>query len=406
MRLFARVRQLARSLSPIALDTLLAIVLAVPLLVDLARQEVPSNGPFRDADPIGYVLVAMLVAPLALRRRFPTAVFAVILANALVVAALLYAPSTYGFGLIVATYTVAAHTRRPGSWVALWLAQGFVVVIKIRAMAAGIDVGWFSWPLDAIYVGGGWYLGDAIQTNRLYAEQLERNREELARHAVIEERASIARELHDAVGHAMSVIVIHAGAGRRHLATNPARVDSALEAIGQVGTEALEEMDRLLGVLRSDGAEDNQLIRPSLSNLSHLIDEFRALGLEISLTGDGPITSLSPAVDQTAFRIIQEALTNTLKHAGSTTVEIVTRCDPDRLRVEVRDHGRGPAVRSRRSEAHHGRGLVGMRERVEIHGGRLEVGACPDGGFLIVAELPTTPVPTAPSTTVRHGAPS
>ena len=381
---------MASSTSPLARDTALALVLVVPLLVDLARQELPPDGPFRAADPLGYVLVAMLILPLALRRRYPAAVFAVILADATIVAVLLYAPSSFGFGLIIATYTVAAHLPRPGSWLALWLAQAFGVVAKGRAIAAGVDISWFSWPLDAVYFGGAWYLGDTIQTKRRYADQLEHNREELARHAVLEERTNIARELHDAVGHGMSVIVIHAGAGEQHLDTNPGRARRAFQAISQVGKEALHEMDRLLGVLRSDEPDGNWLVRPSLANLSHLTDEFQALGLDVTTTIEGPATTLSPGVDQAAFRIVQEALTNTLKHAGPTDAEVTLRYCKDQLCVNVRDHGRGTDARSYRPTQHHGRGLTGMRERVEVQHGTLDVGSCPDGGFMVAAYLPTT----------------
>ena len=386
----ARIVQHVRSVSPLVADSALAAVLAVPLLVDFARRELPPDGPFRPADAVGYVLVAMLIAPLALRRQYPVAVFAVILVDATIVATMMYAPSSFGFGLIVATYTVAAHTPRPTSWAALWLAQAFVFAAKIRAVAAGIDINWFDWPLDAVYVGGAWYLGDTIQTRRRYADQLERNREELARHAVLEERTNLARELHDAVGHAMSVIVIHAGAGEKHLEPGPSRARTAFQAISQVGKEALHEMDRLLGVLRADDPDGNWLVRPSLANLSHLTDEFRALGLEVTTTVQGSATKLGSGVDQAAFRIIQEALTNTLKHAGPTDAEVTLRYGSDELCIEVRDHGRGRAPLTNRSTDHHSRGLTGMRERVEVQHGSLDVGPCRDGGYRVLARIPTT----------------
>lgn len=395
MHQLTRVIRRAASIPPLAQDTALAAVLAVPLVIDLARQTVPPEGPFRAADPLGYVLVAMLIQPLALRRIYPAAAFAVILADAVVVAALLYAPSSYGFGLIVATYTVAACKPRPGSWVALWLAQMFALGIKLRVIAAGVDVGWFDWPLDAVYVGGAWYLGDTIQTRRRYADQLEHNREELARHAVIEERTNIARELHDAVGHAMSVIVVHAGGGEKNLDNKPERARQAFKAISQVGKEALDEMDRMLGVLRSGRSDSNWLVRPSLTNLSHLTDEFQALGLNVSTAIEGTAAPLSAGVDQAAFRIIQEALTNTIKHAGPTTALVTIRYLDNQLEIEARDYGRGIDSKNLRPAGHHGRGLTGMRERVEVQHGQLEVGSCPDGGFKVAARLPTTE--TAPT---------
>ena len=389
MRLTTRLTDAVVSVPPTLRDTALAVVLAVPLLIDLARQDVPPGGPLRAADPLGYVLVALLILPLAVRRRYPVAVFAVILVDAVVVAALFYRPVSFGFGLIVATYTVAAHVPRPGSWVAHWLAQAFVVGIKLRAAAAGLDVGWFAWPLDAVYVGGGWYLGDTIQTRRRYADQLERNREELARHAVIEERTNIARELHDAVGHAVSVMVVHAGAGERSVDDSPERARRAFQAIGQVGRESLDDMDRLLGVLRSDETDSNALLRPSLSNLTHLVEEFTELGLDVTTSVVGSHTRLSPGVDQAAFRIVQEALTNTLKHAGPTRAEVTLRYGSDRLDVEVRDRGPRSGLAHRGPIERHGRGLTGMKERVEVQSGSLDVGPCVDGGFLVAARLPT-----------------
>lgn len=389
MRPITRLASAAASVPPTLRDTALAVVLAVPLLVDLARREIPEEGPFRAADPLGYVLVALLLLPLALRRRYPVVVFAVILVDAIVVAVLFYAPASYGFGLIVATYTVAAHVPRPGSWAALWLAQAFTMGIKLRAMAAGVEVGWFAWPLDMVYVGAGWFLGDTIQTKRHYADQLEHSREELARHAVIEERTNIARELHDAVGHALSVMVVHAGAGERSVDTRPERARRAFQAIGQVGRESLDDMDRLLGVLRSDETSGNALLRPSLVNLGHLVDEFTVLGLDVSTSIVGPETRLSPGVDQAAFRIVQEALTNTLKHAGPTTAEVTIRYGYDRLDVEIRDRGPRAGLAHSRPIESHGRGLTGMRERVDVQAGSLDVGPCSDGGFLVAARLPT-----------------
>ena len=389
MRIVTRLAGAATSVPPTVGDAALAAVLVVPLLIDLYRRQIPEGGPFRATDPLGYVLVALLILPLAVRRLHPVAVFTVILADASVVAALFYAPASYGFGLIVATYTVAAHVPRPGSWAAHWLAQAFAVGIKLRALAAGVEIGWFAWPLDMVYVGAGWFLGDTIQTKRRYADQLERNREELARHAVVEERTNIARELHDAVGHAMSVMVVHAGAGERNVDASPDRARRAFQAIGQVGRESLDDMDRLLGLLRSDETDDNALLRPSLAGLDHLVDEFIELGLDVTTSVAGTNSRLGPGVDQAAFRIVQEALTNTLKHAGPTRAEVTLRYAGDRLDIEVRDHGPRSGARHRGPIERHGRGLTGMRERVEVQAGTLEVGPCEDGGFLVVAHLPT-----------------
>lgn len=378
-----------RRIPPIAQDSALALILAATLVKDLASQEVPPGAPVRAADGLGYVLVAMLVLPLALRRRYPLSTFAVMFVDAVLVTALFYRPTSFGFGLIVATYTVARWCNADLSLVALALAQAFAVFVKLRAIAAGLDVGWFEWPLDAVYMGGAWFLGRSIRREHGYASALEHSRELLAERAVQDERARIARELHDAVGHSISVMTLHIGAAQELLAKNPSRANEALVSAGEVGRNAMAEMDQLLGLLRSDDAGTTELLKPSLANLEALIAEFRDVGLTIEASvDDHPERALPTAIDQSAFRIIQEALTNTMKHAGPTVATVAVRRSETSLDLEICDEGQRGGFSHRAQPGHRSQGLIGMKERAAMLDGRLEVGPIPTGGFRVAARLP------------------
>jgi signal transduction histidine kinase len=209
----------------------------------------------------------------------------------------------------------------------------------------------------------------------------------LAERAVKDERTRIARELHDAVGHSISVMTLHVGAAEELVDKQPARAKEALSAAGDVGRRAMAEMDQILGLLRAEDTEPNPILEPSLTNLTTLVEEFRDLGLAVKTSVDGDPVPLPTAVDQSAFRIIQEALTNTLKHAGPTDAEVhLTFSDAD-LALEIRDHGH-PTRRHTASDDHCSQGIIGMRERTTMLKGDLEVGNCGDDGFRIAARLP------------------
>ncbi len=378
----------ARALPPVVQDTALAAVLAATLVYDLVRQDVPPGSPIRPADPLGYVLVALLVLPLALRRRYPVGVFTAILLVAVVVVALFYRPTSFGFGLIIATYTVARWCEPRASVIALLFAQAFGVYVKLRAIGLGINVGWFEWPIDVVYFAAAWFLGYSIRTQQQYATALEHSREALAQRAVDDERTRIARELHDAVGHSLSVMLIHAGAAEGAIDTNPERAKRALDSVDTVGRAALTEMDHFLGLLRDDDTESNPVLRPSLANLDSLIEEFRELGLDVDATIVGTSVPLPPTLDQAAFRIVQEGLTNTLKHAGPTRAEVRITFAADELRVQIRDHGPRSAQHRSVPSTPHSQGLIGMRERTTVLRGELHTGPCDDHGFLVVARMP------------------
>ena len=211
----------------------------------------------------------------------------------------------------------------------------------------------------------------------------EREREAAARVAVAEERTRIARELHDIVAHAMSVMVLQVGAVRHKL---PHTLEDDREALGRVeqaGRTALAEMRRLLGAMRSDGDRVALGPQPGLDALDSLVEDVIHAGLPVQLHVDGEPYALPRAIDLSAYRIVQEGLTNALKHAHASHADVTVRYRPDEVELEVADDGKGPAVTNG-----HGHGLVGIRERAKIYGGEMSAGAAPAGGFILSARLP------------------
>jgi signal transduction histidine kinase len=214
----------------------------------------------------------------------------------------------------------------------------------------------------------------------------ERERDLAAREAVVEERARIARELHDVVAHGVSVMVVQAQAGPRLLA-DPEQARGVFRAIETTGREALVELRRLLGVLRGGDDHAATAPQPGLGSLGSLVEQVREAGLRVDLRIEGEPTELPPGVDLSAYRIAQEALTNTLKHAGRAEAEVIVRYDTTVLELEILDNGVGPHERVNGS----GHGLVGMRERVALYGGTLEAGSRNGHGFAVRARLPLAP---------------
>jgi signal transduction histidine kinase len=234
----------------------------------------------------------------------------------------------------------------------------------------------------------GWLAGFALRERGVQAEaaearaaQAERERAAAARIAVAEERARVARELHDVVAHAVSVMVLQVGAVRHRLADANDR--TALEAVEEAGRTALTEMRRLLGAMRRDGDGVELGPQPGLGELGPLLEEIRRAGLPVELHVEGKRQALPRGLDLSAYRIVQEGLTNALKHAQATRADVTVRYAPAELDVEVRDDGRGTATSDGL-----GHGLVGIRERVTIYGGEMSAGPANGGGFVLSARLP------------------
>ncbi len=243
---------------------------------------------------------------------------------------------------------------------------------------------------------GSWSLGDNVHTRRAYlaqleerARRLERERAEEARRAVREERARIARELHDVVAHHVGAITVQAAGAEAVVEGDPARARAALRVIRETGRQALGEMRALLAVLRSDEEGEmrgERAPQPSMAALDGLIERTHAAGLPVTLEIEGIARPLPELLDVSAYRIVQEALTNALKHAGPARARIAVRYGVDALEVEIRDTGTGPICPV--DGVGGGRGLVGMRERVALFGGDADIGAAPGGGFVVRARLP------------------
>jgi signal transduction histidine kinase len=222
--------------------------------------------------------------------------------------------------------------------------------------------------------------------------ELERAREELARRAVAEERLRLARELHDVVAHAMSVIAVQSGVGAHVADSRPEEVGKALAAIETTSRAALTELRRLLGVLRQDSEVQASLTPvPGLANLDSLLAEVGKAGLAVRLRVEGTPLQLPAGVDLSAYRIVQEALTNVVKHAGPAHAQVTIGYRDQEVTVEVTDDGRGAVPPASDGRAGTGHGLIGMRERVGAFNGDLEVGPRPGGGFRVAARLPLAP---------------
>jgi signal transduction histidine kinase len=255
--------------------------------------------------------------------------------------------------------------------------------------------------------GAIWFVADSVRERRRYlaglaeqAAQRQRAEAERSRQAVREERVRIARELHDVVAHSLGVVTVQAGVGRRIGAAAPAEALRALRAVEVTGRSALEELRRILGLLRDDDAQRPSLApAPGIGDLAELAEVVRAAGTPVSLAVTGDVAALPPAAGLTVYRIIQEALTNVVKHAGGAAAAVRVAAGPDGVRIAVRNdgcpHAPGPVLADPAVAGQHG--IVGMRERAAAFGGTLDAGPRPGGGFQVTAFLPVRGQPTAES---------
>jgi signal transduction histidine kinase len=359
--------------SPLA-DVALAIALAAYSMVEIWRPGALGAEAGGDKAVLVTTMLAATLA-LALRRRAPLLVLAVVVA-ALTAQALLtvFLEGLAGIAaLLVAVYSVAVHAGLPRALVGLVLALGCAAVIAESASDAAFN---------GFLVTGTWLAGRALRTARVRTTELEYEREERARLAVAEERARIARELHDVVAHAVSTMVVQAEAGEALLDRNPEQARESLGAIQTTGREALVEMRRLLGLLRRGDAQLALAPQPGLAELRRLAEQVTQAGLPVELDVVGEPRSLPPGLDLSAYRIVQEALTNALTHAGPARARVMVRYGEGQLELEITDDGRGDTGGSG------GHGLSGMRERVRLYGGELQSGRRAEGGYVVRATLP------------------
>jgi signal transduction histidine kinase len=357
------------------MDVALAVALVIAAEIEIWLLDLSAG------DRAALALFALVgIGALAWRRRAPLVVLGLMLASAAASSAIVPPsgddPLVPVVALFVAIYSAGAYTE--GRWA---IAGGIATVAVTLAIVAGdpegVTVGGVAFFL--LLFGGTWLFGRAIRRRRKSERHLERQAEV----AVAEERARIARELHDIVAHAISVIVVQARAGRRALADSPAEASDSFDAIESTGGLALTEMRRLLGMLRASDEELARAPRPSIAHLSELIEHVRATGLPVELSVEGRPQELPPGVDVSAYRIIQEALTNALKHAGPAKARVLIRYEPDELAIEIVDDGSGTGA-----GPGSGHGVIGMRERVSVFGGDLAAGPQPGGGYALRARLP------------------
>lgn len=330
---------------------------------------------------LNVLAVAAGTVPLAWRRRAPLAaallVSAALAGRALVAEPLEVYPMT--LALLVTAYSVASYAPLRDAL----LAAGFAALAIAVAVVQGSGTAATPDPLpSAVLYGTVWLVGRVVGVRHQRAEALHRERETLAAEAVAEERARIAREMHDVVSHSLAAIVMQSGGAANVLDSDPDRARQSLATIEATARRGLEEMRRMLGLLGDTEAE--LAPQPGLSRIDDLLSTARSAGLDVEcrVAGDGP--PLPAAVDVSAFRIVQESLTNVMKHAAARRVEIEVRRAPDHLAIDVVDDGR-PVE----DEPGAGRGLAGMRERAEVLGGTLDAGPRADGpGFRVAARLP------------------
>jgi signal transduction histidine kinase len=368
-------------------DGLIALLAFVAMLELIIGRDSPAS-----ARTLWFALpaIAVLGSPIFLRRRFPfggPAAYWVLAAGISIIdwRPIPFAVSLFPLGLTVAF--LLGNLRNAVKAViglAIIVAASAIVVNEIpdHATAELVFI-----PLEFVI---SWVAGFAVRERseqvaaaEVRALMAERERDAAARIAVAEERARIARELHDIVAHAVSVMVLQVGAVRHKLPDALAEDREALEGVERAGRTALTEMRRLLAAMRADGDEAELAPQPGLDGLDSLVEEVGRAGLPVRLHVDGEPFPLPRAIDLSAYRIVQEGLTNALKHARATRADVTVRYDPNEVQLEVRDDGMGSATTDGL-----GHGLVGIRERVKIYGGEMSAGTANGGGFLLSTRLP------------------
>jgi signal transduction histidine kinase len=359
---------------------------------------------------VALLVVALCLAtfPIAFRRRYPVPVLVVVI-GALAVANVL----GQGFGgapfVALPLYIVATTFERRDSAIAL-VAVGTVFLASLGMEAllrpAGGGVTYNEVTSSMVVAGAAWFVGDSVRARRAYiaglalqAEQRQRREVERAQQFLAEERLQIARELHDIVAHSLSVIAVQSGVGRHVLDTQPEEARMALDAIGTISRSALGDLRRVLGVLRSEDPDGPSLTpAPRIEDLNQLLEQCRIAGLAVTYQLHGQVVPVSPSMDLSVYRIVQEALTNVTKHAGTAKATVDITFEEGAVVVSIVDEGTSKGSNpfpardgDGEAQAHHG--IIGMRERTAIFGGTLTAATRQRGGFEVRARLPFDPTP-------------
>ncbi len=386
-------KNIATRLWPLAqkywFDAMVVVGIGVSIAVAVVDQD--KTGPDTPEGPLWFDVLASIavLAPFLLRRRYPfgaPAAAGVLLALTSVVDPGFIDDNFVMFLSGVAASLIFGMLRERRQAIAGLGVMGGA--IAVAGHNTGSSAGDFLWPLVVFSIA--WAVGFALSHKfqevdeaKERAARAEREREERAQLAVAEERTRIARELHDIVGHSVSVMTVQASAVRRLLLPEQEREREALEIVEQTGREALAEMRRLVGVLRRPEEAPALAPQPSLEHLDKLVEQVREGGLPVELRVEGTVIPLSPGVDLTGYRLVQEGLTNAVKHAGAAGAEVLVRYSDGEVEIVVSDDGDGSGDGEKG-----GHGLVGMRERVAVYGGELEAGPRPEGGYALRARLP------------------
>ncbi|GIH59800.1 sensor histidine kinase [Microbispora siamensis] len=402
-------RTVSFPLRSVTQDVVLALFVTV-MQVQGTVARVAAEGaprPLTDLGNLGFVLLAMSGLVVTVRRRWPVPVFVTAALASLVYYGLDFPDGPGWLGLFVALYTLTAYGDGRRSLV---IAGVGIAVLTVGWLVAAADIepraaiGWVFFRIGASVMSAA--LGESVRSRRVIAaeaqeraELAERTREEEARARVDAERLRIAREVHDTVAHAIAIINVQSGVTAHVLDKRPEGAREALQAIQQTSARALREMRAILGVLRDDN--DGRVPYPGLEQIDELTAKAREAGLDVTLEEISPVTPLPSAVDSAAYRILQESITNVIRHVGPTRVTVALNPGIDVLEIRVTDEGRRtgsgdgsadrPSGNGRDTPAKAGRGILGMRERCQLLGGEFDAKPTPGGGFEVTARLPLVP---------------
>jgi signal transduction histidine kinase len=378
---------LGRRLSPTQVDAAFALALLIAIELEALV------GGYAPYPVVAFCAVILMTGAVALRRSWPVGALSVGLLVGLAqdaIVPLAQTPVGLILGAIALFYGAGAFTTEDRARMALvvglaalWIADVITAAPLSEFLFDGVIIGLIPWATGRM-------LREQSARERAFresAERLDSERDQRARAAASNERARIARELHDIIAHSVSVMVIQAGGARTVMDAEPERAETSLRMVERAGHEALAEMRRLLGLLDGGVASGSRAPQPNLAHVQQLIDQTRVSGLAATLRVRGAAVAISPALDLCAYRIIQEALTNAIKHAGPARAEVCVSWSEKELELEIADNGSGIAF-SGLSATGAGHGLVGMRERAALQGGSVEAGCVNGSGFVVRARLP------------------
>ncbi|MEV3922739.1 sensor histidine kinase [Actinomadura coerulea] len=383
-------------------DTLLALFVTV-MQVQGTVARVAAEGatrPLSDLGDLGYALLVVSGLAVAVRRRWPVPVFAVTALASLVYYGLDFPDGPGWLALFASLYTLAAYGDGRRSLVIAGTGIGVLAAVWLYT-AADVEpraaIGWVFFRIGASVMSAA--LGESVRSRRVIAadavkraELAERTREETARARVDAERLRIAREVHDTVAHAVAIINVQSGVTAHVLDKRPEQAREALRTIEQTSSRALREMRAVLGVLRDEG--DGRAPHPGLDQIGELTAKAREAGLDVTLEASPPETPLPSAVGSAAYRILQESVTNVIRHVGPTRVTVALTPGNDALEIRVTDEGRRAghgAADGATAPGGSGHGILGMRERCRLLGGEFDAGPTAGGGFQVTARLPLAP---------------